>query len=333
MRKSDRPESKADQYNKMSKKLVTVFGATGNQGGSVISALLSSPELRAKYALRGVTRDPSKAKAQALAARGVEMVQGDLSKPDTVKDTVQGSYAVFGTTDYWESMDAGLEVRHGNAIADAVFAAGVKHVVWSSLPHAKELTGGKLAHVDHFETKVEVESYLESNKSKHGTAVSYVLPAVFMSNIKNLINPGPDGQLALALHIDPKTTRIPLIDINADTGKWVAGVLEAGPEQTDGLHVQAVSDWMSPEQIVHTVNELESANVLFLPIPRDTFKSFMPKGVEEEMAQNFDLIGDYSYYGKGADVNQAASDKWLLKGTEKTSLREYVQKNGPVSQK
>jgi uncharacterized protein YbjT (DUF2867 family) len=55
-------------------KVLTVFGATGKQGGSIIEAMLSDATLRKEFTIRGVTRDASKPAAQALAARGVEVV-------------------------------------------------------------------------------------------------------------------------------------------------------------------------------------------------------------------------------------------------------------------
>lgn len=57
-----------------SKKLFVVFGATGTQGGSVIKSMLTDPKASAEFKLRGITRDPSKPNAQALAAKGVECV-------------------------------------------------------------------------------------------------------------------------------------------------------------------------------------------------------------------------------------------------------------------
>lgn len=58
----------------MSSKIITVFGATGIQGGSVIKALLADPVLSKEFSIRGITRDVSKTSSQALAAKGVEMV-------------------------------------------------------------------------------------------------------------------------------------------------------------------------------------------------------------------------------------------------------------------
>lgn len=55
-------------------KLITVFGATGNQGGSVVRAILNDPALSREFKVRGITRDVSKPAAQALAAKGVEVV-------------------------------------------------------------------------------------------------------------------------------------------------------------------------------------------------------------------------------------------------------------------
>ncbi len=55
-------------------KIIAVIGATGAQGGSVISTLLAD----GTYKIRGVTRNVTSAKSQALTAQGVEMIQADL---------------------------------------------------------------------------------------------------------------------------------------------------------------------------------------------------------------------------------------------------------------
>lgn len=51
--------------------LVTVVGATGTQGGSVINALVESDK---PYRVRGFTRDGAKPAAQELVKLGVEVV-------------------------------------------------------------------------------------------------------------------------------------------------------------------------------------------------------------------------------------------------------------------
>lgn len=59
--------------NAIMSKLITVFGATGNQGGSVIKSILADPVLSKAFKIRGITRDTSKPAAQALAQKGVEL--------------------------------------------------------------------------------------------------------------------------------------------------------------------------------------------------------------------------------------------------------------------
>jgi uncharacterized protein YbjT (DUF2867 family) len=61
--------------------IITVFGATGNQGGSVIEAILSDPLLSSRFKIRAVTRDVSKPGAKQLAAKGVDMVTVRVHHP------------------------------------------------------------------------------------------------------------------------------------------------------------------------------------------------------------------------------------------------------------
>ena len=59
----------------MAQQLLTVFGATGNQGGSLIAHVLQHPVLSKKYKLRGITRDVNKPAAVALKEKSVEVVR------------------------------------------------------------------------------------------------------------------------------------------------------------------------------------------------------------------------------------------------------------------
>ena len=55
-------------------KILVVFGATGNQGGSIINSFLNDPKAMKEFKLRGITRDTTSAKAKALIEKGVECV-------------------------------------------------------------------------------------------------------------------------------------------------------------------------------------------------------------------------------------------------------------------
>ena len=62
------------------KKLAVVIGATGQQGGSVVDALLESDQ----YAIRGLTRNINSEAARKLEARGVGMVRADIDNIESL---------------------------------------------------------------------------------------------------------------------------------------------------------------------------------------------------------------------------------------------------------
>lgn len=74
-----------------SPKLVTVFGATGNQGGSVVRSLLQNKEFR----VRGITRNPSSDASKALIAQGAEIVKADGFNADEMRVAFEHSWGAF----------------------------------------------------------------------------------------------------------------------------------------------------------------------------------------------------------------------------------------------
>jgi putative NADH-flavin reductase len=310
-------------------KLLTVFGATGNQGGSVVKSVLAHPTLSKEYKIRAITRDPSKPNAQALAAKGVEPVKADMEDAESVKQALEGSYAVFAVTNYWEKASKDLEIQQGKAIADAAKAVGVKHLVWSALPNATKLTNGVLSHIEHFDSKAEVAEYIESIKGD--MVATYFMPGFYMSNIKGSIKPGQDGVPTWTQPFHPTETQVPLFDTATDTGTFVAGILSQHPRSVNGLYVPAVSQWLTPNEIVQTVTKVSGTEVKFQSLPEKVWQSFLPmaENIAQELAENMVLIRDYSYYGKGAEKEQAKADEKVLAGAKTVSWEEFVEAHGP----
>ena len=118
-------------------RLVTVFGATGGQGGGVVRALLE----QGKFTVRGVTRSVDSKKAKDLAAKGVQMVQASLDDSESCKKAIAGSYGVFLVTDYWSTMDGAIEIAQGKTLVDCCVEAGIKHLIYSGLESSQELYG------------------------------------------------------------------------------------------------------------------------------------------------------------------------------------------------
>jgi len=161
----------------MSNKLVVVCGATGGQGGSVINALLADGQ----YAIRGLTRDVTSASAQALTAKGVEMVSGDPANKDAVAKAFAGAYAVFGVTNPSFVPGPGVvnEYDQGKNLVDACKANNVPLFVWSSLPSVSETSNGKYTGVTAFDQKADVDKYIKSE----GQPAVVLKTGGFVSNV------------------------------------------------------------------------------------------------------------------------------------------------------
>ncbi|EIM83982.1 NmrA family protein [Stereum hirsutum FP-91666 SS1] len=111
-------------------KLIAVTGATGQQGSSVVDFLLKEPA--GHFTIRAITRNPSSPASKALAAKGIEVVQADLSSLEQTTKAFEGAWGVFGVTQFYEhGYDA--EQLHGKNIVEATKKAGVKHLVWSTV--------------------------------------------------------------------------------------------------------------------------------------------------------------------------------------------------------
>jgi uncharacterized protein YbjT (DUF2867 family) len=71
--------------------LITVFGATGNQGGAVARSLLKNPSFK----VRALTRNPSSDASQALASQGAEVQKADGFDKKSMLSAFAGSWGVF----------------------------------------------------------------------------------------------------------------------------------------------------------------------------------------------------------------------------------------------
>ncbi|KAF7357628.1 NmrA domain-containing protein [Mycena sanguinolenta] len=161
-----------------SPRIVSVFGATGLQGGSLVEALLKD----GTFVPRAISRDPESEASKKLKARGVEVVKGDPLDKDGLVTALRGSEAVFAVTHpvfFHQNMEGKGELVQGRNIVDAAKEAGVKFFIWSSLPSISKVSGGKYTHAVQYDEKEAVREYLESSGMTHA---SILLPG-FLENL------------------------------------------------------------------------------------------------------------------------------------------------------
>lgn len=56
-------------------KILAVFGASGQQGGSVVRTVLADPTLSKEFRVRAISRDETKASIKEFKEKGVEIVK------------------------------------------------------------------------------------------------------------------------------------------------------------------------------------------------------------------------------------------------------------------
>ena len=186
---------------------VLVVGATGQQGGAV-----AREWLRLGYQVRGLTRNPAGPRARALTNLGATMVRGNLNDATSLARALEGVDGVFLMTDFWEHGYDG-EVRHGRNMIEAAQAAGVKHLVYSSVASADRKTG-----IPHFDSKYDVEQLLVGSR----LSWTVIRPVSFMENWRGIPDPIAAGVYATPLRPDATLQYVSVTDI----GRFTAMALE-----------------------------------------------------------------------------------------------------------
>ena len=213
--------------------LFTVLGATGAQGGAVVTALLESGAR-----VRGVTRRTDSPSARRLVDAGVEVVAADLSDEASVAAAfadVDGAYAL--TTPFEDGPEA--EVAQGSTIIAAALAARVPHLVFSSVADADRSTG-----VPHFDSKFVVEQRLASS----GLSYTIVGPTYFYDNALGGVDDIRAGVFELPLPADAPLQQLS----RRDLGRFVAAVL-ADPASFRGARIDIASDDPTPQRMAEVL--------------------------------------------------------------------------------
>src|SRR6266404_3627253 len=182
------------------KKLIAVFGATGQQGGGVVRALQASSEFK----VRALARDPDKHRQLAE-----EVVKGDLDHPESLKAAFEGAYGVFLVTNFREAGTG--EFKQATAAVRAAKDAGVKHFVWSTLPNVEVISGGKFD-VPHFTGKAKIDQVVKETGFPHHT---FVIAPGYYQNFVGFLAPReqPDGSGGWCLTHNPEVRCFHMDDI------------------------------------------------------------------------------------------------------------------------
>ena len=282
----------------MNNKMIAVTGATGQQGGAVARKLLEEG-----WKVRALTRDLDKPAAQELKALGAEIVPGDMDERAQLDAAFQGAYGVFSVQNFWlPGVGFEGEIRQGKNVAEAAKAAGVQHLVYSSVGAAHRGMGQK-----HFESKWMIEQHI------HSLDIPFTIlrPVAFFENFNweraYILNGTFNG---LGLRPEKERQLIGVDDIAA-----FAALAFANPSEYAGKTIELAGDALTESQLADTFTRVIGRPVrLSMPVEDQSW------GDPEEMTAMFNFFNGEAY-----DADISALRK-LHPGL--LTLEQYLRRTG-----
>ncbi len=312
------------------KKIIAVFGATGAQGGGLVRAIAA--DVNGPFTARAITRDPNSDKSKALAALGVEVVAGNTDDASTLAAALAGAYGAFCVTNFWEHFSAEREGVQAAAMARATKAAGVQHVVWSTLEDTRKwipLTDDRLPTLHgqfkcpHFDSKGAMDAVFAAEAAP----TTYMTAAFYWENFIHFgMGPraGEDGNLVLAMPLGG--VKLPGIGAE-DIGRCAYGIFKEGTS-TVGQRIGVAGESLSGADMAAKMGKALGRTVNFFDVPFDVYRGLGFPGAEDlgNMFQFQAILGEefqrYRDPVRSRALNASLSDfdAWLAANAGKIAI-------------
>ncbi|MGY1496831.1 NmrA/HSCARG family protein [Streptomyces sp. QTS52] len=308
-------------------KIIAVTGATGSQGGGAARAILADPD--SGFTVRAITRNPDSPAARELAALGAEVVRADFTDEASVHSAFENAYGAFLVTNFWAHGSAAKEIEEVNVLVRAAKAAGLKHVVWSTLEDTRDLLPLEdermpvlqdKYNVPHFDAKGEANDLFR----RAGVPTTFLNTTFFFQGFLQGMGPqrGEDGVLTLTLPLEDGKL-LSGVD-SEDIGRTAFGIFKSG-ERLIGETVGLAGDHLTGAQYAAKFEAALGEPVRFQSVPYDVFRS-LDTPAAEEIANMFQYYGDFDQEFTGArdldkirELNPALKnfDNWLADNAQK----------------
>ncbi len=275
--------------------VIAVIGSTGSQGGGLVRAILADPSRT--FRVRALTRNPEGDKARELAAAGAETVAADLDDLDSLKAAFADAHGAFCVTNFWEHFSPEKEVAQAANLAEAARAAGVRHVVWSTLEDSRDFIPldddrmpTLMGHykVPHFDGKAEGNAEFQ----KRNVPTTFLLTSFYWENFISFgMGPqkGPDGKLAITLPMGD--AKLPSIAVE-DIGKCALGVFKQG-ESLVGKTVGVAGEHLTGAEMAAVCAKALGQPVGYNAVEPDAYRAFGFPGAED-LGNMFQFNRDFS---------------------------------------
>jgi len=278
------------------KKIIAVVGATGAQGGGLVRAIQA--DAAGPYKARAITRNADSDKAKALAALGAEVVVANVDDEASLKAAFTGAYGAFCVTFFWDHMSPERELAQARAMAQAAKAAGVQHVIWSTLEDTRQwvpLTDNRMPtlmgkyKVPHLDAKGEADKIF----TQIGVPTTFLLTSFYWDNFI-YFGMGPkrdEGGLAITLPMGDK--KLPGIAAE-DIGKCAYGVFKQGAVHI-GKSVGIAGEHLTGAQMAAAFSKVLGQPVRYNEVTPEVYRGFGFPGADD-LGNMFQFKRDFNAF-------------------------------------
>jgi uncharacterized protein YbjT (DUF2867 family) len=287
----------------MAKKIITVFGATGAQGGGLVRAIHN--DKNSEFTARAVTRDVNSDKAKELAALGAEVVQGDVDDASSVEKALEGAYGAYFVTFFWAHYSAEKEKAEAAIFAEAAKKTGIQHAIWSTLEDTRDFIPLSDNRMPTIQEHYKVPHFDGKGESDHvftdaGVPTTFLLASFYWDNFI-YFGAGPkrdaNGKLALTMPIgDAKMGGIAAEDI----GKCAYGIFKQG-RSAIGKKIGIAGDQLTGHEMAAAMSKAIGEPVYYNKVPADVYRGFGFPGADE-------LGNMFQFYDEFANELNATRD-------------------------
>lgn len=292
-------------------KTVTILGALGNQGKSVVQSFLDD----GTFKIRAVTRSVDSEAAKSLQTKGVEVVSGNTKDPESLTEAFEGADVAFVVINFWDPEVMAKELDLTKSIFDVAKKAGVKQVIYSSLADVEDVSKGKLD-VPHFTMKSKAFDYAKTLGFEHVTAVE---PAFYYSNWFTFFKPQEEEDGTLVINF-PGKKKISQYAPESDTGAPVVAAAK-DPEQYDGKYILLEGDSLTPDESAERIGKKLGKPVRVNYVDPETFSKFFPGA--HEIAEMIKWFDEFGYYGPETPERKLDSGKQVSPNMK--SLEDWLE--------
>ncbi|NHN32745.1 NmrA/HSCARG family protein [Paenibacillus agricola] len=235
---------------------ILIIGGTGTQGGNVARELLKHG-----HRVRILTRNAESSASKQLAAKGAEIIQGDMADLASLEPAMENVSAIF-SAQYADPSDPAVEPRNAANMVQAARKAGIEQVVHTSVAGTNLFPRWdkykSLAQI--WEAKYEIEESIRNGGFRYWTILH---PCWFMENFVEPSAAFMAPELKNGVLFGAMNGDTPLkLNSGEDTAKFARAAFE-NPKKFHGKDINVASDELSMTQIAQTLSRVLDKKVVF----------------------------------------------------------------------